>query len=152
MDISLQQGNHCMKEDKVFLDTNILVYAYDISAGNKHDIARSIVADLWNLRTGTLSIQVLQEFFINVTKKIPKPLDIKPAKDILRDFLLWEVIDNDGELLLSAIDIQIKYHYAFWDSLIIAAAVISGSSVLLTEDLKHGQTIEEVMIKNPFMN
>src|SRR5450759_1586184 len=118
-----------MKEDKVFLDTNILVYAYDISSGSKHDVARNIVADLWNFRTGVLSIQVLQELFVTVTKKIPKPLDIKTARDIIRDFLLWGLVDNDGELMLSAIDIQTKYHYAFWDSLIIAAAVKSGASV-----------------------
>jgi predicted nucleic acid-binding protein len=141
-----------MKEDKVFLDTNILVYAYDVSAGRKHDLAGNIVADLWNLRTGILSIQVLQEFFITVTKKIPKPLDIKITRDIIRDFLLWEVIENDGELMLAAIDIQSKYGYTFGDSLIIAAAIKSGASVLLTEDLKHGQTIEDVVIKNHFVN
>jgi predicted nucleic acid-binding protein len=140
-----------MKEDKVFLDTNILVYAYDVSSGRKHDIARNIVADLWNLRTGALSIQVLQELFINVTKKIPNPLDIKIARDIVRDFLLWEVVDNDGDLMLAAMDVQIKYHYAFWDSLIIAAAIKSGASILLTEDLKNGQIIEDVVIKNPFV-
>lgn len=139
-----------MKEDKVFLDTNILVYAYDISSGRRHDIAGNIVADLWNLRTGVLSIQVLQEFFINVTKKIPKPLDIKTARDIIRDLLLWEVVDNDGELMLAAMDVQMKYRYAFWDSLIIAAAIKSDASTLLTEDLNNGQIIEGVVMKNPF--
>ena len=139
-----------MKEDKIFLDTNILVYAYDVSSGKKHDIAKNIVADLWNLRAGVLSIQVLQEFFITVTKKIPKPLDIKTARDIIRDFLLWEVADNDGELMLAAMDVQMKYQYAFWDSLIIAAAIKSGASILLTEDLNNGQIIEDVVIKNPF--
>jgi predicted nucleic acid-binding protein len=140
-----------MKEDNIFLDTNILVYAYDISSGKKHDIAKNIVADLWNLRTGALSIQVLQELFINITKKIPKPLDIKTARDIVRDFLLWEVAGNDGDLMLAAMDVQIKYHYAFWDSLIIAAAIKCGASLLLTEDLNNGQIIEDVVIKNPFV-
>ncbi len=139
-----------MTEDKIFLDTNVLVYAYDISSGKKHDTARDIVTDLWNSRNGTLSIQVLQEFFVSITKKIPNPLDLKTASDIIRDFLLWEIIDNDGELLLTAMDIQARYLYSFWDSLIIAAAVKSGASVLLTEDLKNGQIIEDVMIKNPF--
>jgi predicted nucleic acid-binding protein len=140
-----------MKGDKVFLDTNILFYAYDISSGSKHDVARNIVADLWNLRTGVLSIQVLQEMFINVTKKIPKPLDIKTTRDIVLDFLLWEVVDNDGELMLAAMDVQMKYHYAFWDSLIIAAAIKSGASILMTEDLNNGRIIEGVLIKNPFV-
>jgi predicted nucleic acid-binding protein len=139
-----------MIEDKIFLDTNILVYAYDISSGKKHDTARNIVTDLWNSRDGALSIQVLQEFFVSITKKIPNPLDIKTASDIIRDFLLWEIIDNDGELLLAAIGIQTRYLYSFWDSLIIAAAVRSGASILLTEDLKNGQIIEDVTIKNPF--
>ena len=140
-----------MKEDKVFLDTNILVYAYDVSSGSKHDVARNIVADLWNFRTGVLSIQVLQELFVTVTKKIPKPLDVKTTRDIVRDFLLWEVVDNDGELMMAAMDVQMKYHYVFWDSLIIAAAIKSGESILLTEDLNNGQIIEGVLIKNPFV-
>lgn len=140
-----------MKEDKVFLDTNILVYAYDVSSGSKHDVARNIVADLWNFRTGILSIQVLQELFVTVTKKIPKPLDVKTTRDIIRDFLLWEVVDNDGDLMLAAMDVQMKYQHAFWDSLIIAAAIKSGASVLMTEDLNNGQIIEGVMIKNPFV-
>lgn len=140
-----------MKEDKVFLDTNILVYAYDISSGSKHDVARNIVADLWNFRTGVLSIQVLQELFVTVTKKIPKPLDVKTTRDIVRDFLLWEVVDNDGELMMAAMDVQMKYHYAFWDSLIIAAAIKSGASILMTEDLNNGRIIEGVLIKNPFV-
>jgi predicted nucleic acid-binding protein len=139
-----------MKEDKIFLDTNILVYAYDTSSGIKHDVARNIVTDLWNSRNGVLSIEVLQEFFVSITKKIPNPLDIKTAGDIIRDFLLWEIIDNDGELMLAAIDIQSRHRYSFWDSLIIAAAVKIGASVLLTEDLKNGQIIEDVIIKNPF--
>ena len=140
-----------MKEDKVFLDTNILVYAYDVSSGSKHDVAGNIVADLWNFRTGILSIQVLQELFVTVTKKIPKPLDVKTTRDIIRDFLLWEVVDNDGELMMAAMDVQMKYSYTFWDSLIIAAAIKSGASTLLTEDLNNGQIIEGVMIKNPFV-
>jgi predicted nucleic acid-binding protein len=140
-----------MKEDKVFLDTNILVYAYDVSSGSKHDVARNIVADLWNFRTGVLSIQVLQELFVTVTKKIPKPLDVKTTRDIVRDFLLWEVVDNDGELMMAAMDVQMKYHYVFWDSLIIAAAIKSGASILMIEDLNNGRIIEGVLIKNPFV-
>lgn len=140
-----------MKENKFFLDTNILVYAYDVSSGSKHEIARNIVTDLWNTRSGALSVQVLQEFFVNVTKKIPNPLDVKTAGDIIRDFLLWEIIDNDGELMMAAIDVQIKHRYSFWDSLIIAAALKIEATVLLTEDLKNGQMIENVVVKNPFI-
>ena len=139
-----------MKGDKVFLDTNILVYAYDISAGRKHNHAEKIVADLWNARTGVLSIQVLQEFFVSVTKKIPHPLDSSAARDIVKDFIQWEIVVNDGELTLEAIEIQTKQRFSFWDAMIIAAALRSDASTLLTEDLSDGRLIEGLRIENPF--
>ena len=132
------------------LDTNIVICAYDGSAGKKHEMAQMIVMNLWNSGQGVLSTQVLQEFYVSVTKKIPKPLNIKLAKDIARDFLKWDVIVNDGEAILGAIDIQLKYNYSFWDSMIIHAAISSGAALLLSEDLSHGQSIGGVTIKNPF--
>ena len=89
-----------MTEDKVFLDTNIIIYAYDLTAGEKHKIAKKIVLDLWNSGLGIISTQVLQEFFVIATQKIPKPLDIKIAKEIMRDLLKWNVVVNDGESIL----------------------------------------------------
>ena len=139
-----------MPEVKTFLDTNIVICAYDGSAGKKHEMAQMIVMNLWNSGQGVLSTQVLQEFYVSVTKKIPKPLNIKLAKDIVRDFLKWDVIVNDGEAILGAIDIQTKYNYSFWDSMIIHAAISSGAALLLSEDLSHGQSIGGVTIKNPF--
>ncbi len=140
-----------MKGDKVFLDTNIMVYAYDVSANEKHKIASEIMIDLWNSGLGILSTQVLQEFFVNVTKKIPRLLNAKKAKDIVKDFLKWDVVVNDGESILDAVEIHLKYKYSFWDSLIINAAVKSGAALLLSEDLSDGQKIEGVTIKNPFV-
>ena len=139
-----------MPEVKTFLDTNIVIYAYDGSAGKTHELAQMIVMNLWNSGTGILSTQVLQEFYVSVTKKIPKPLNVKFAKDIVSDFLKWEIIVNDGEAILGAIDIQLKYNYSFWDSMIIHAAISSGAELLLSEDLSHGQSIGGVTIKNPF--
>ena len=139
-----------MPEVKTFLDTNIVIYAYDGSAGKKHEMAQMIVMNLWNSGQGILSTQVLQEFYVSVTKKIPKPLNVKFAKDIVSDFLKWEIIVNDGEAILGAIDIQLKYNYSFWDSMIIHAAISSGAELLLSEDLSHGQSIGGVTIKNPF--
>ena len=77
-----------MKEDRIFLDTNILVYAYDISAGAKHKIAQKIVVDLWNSNSGVLSTQVLQEIFVTLTRKIPKPIKTKLAKEIVSALLI----------------------------------------------------------------
>jgi predicted nucleic acid-binding protein len=139
-----------MKDDKVFVDTNILIYAYDVSASRKHEVARQIVSDLWNSGYGVLSIQVLQEFFVNVTQNIPKPLDRRLARDIVADFLKWEVIINDGESILEAVDVLLRYGLSFWDALIVGAAARSGAAVLLSEDLKHGQVIHGLTIRNPF--
>jgi predicted nucleic acid-binding protein len=139
-----------MADRKIFLDTNIIIYAYDVSAGDKHEIARKIMVDLWDSGLGVISTQVLQEFFVNITQKIPKPLDKRLTKDILSDLLKWDVVVNDGESILEAVEILLKYGYSFWDSLIIEAAIRSGSEVLLSEDLTHGQKINGLTINNPF--
>ena len=140
-----------MRGDKVFLDTNILVYAHDVSAGDKHAIALRIMEDLWNSGFGVLSTQVLQEFFATATKKIPKPLSVLEAKKIIRVLLKWDVVVNDGESLLEAIEIHLRYKYSFWDAMIIEAALRGNASLLLSEDLSDGQIINGVTIKNPFL-
>ena len=139
-----------MPEGKMFIDTNILIYAFDVSAGKKHQVASHILSDLWNSGLGVLSTQVLQEFYINVVQKIQKPIDQKMAQEIIRDLLKWHVVVNNGDSILDAIDISEKYGYSFWDSLIIEAALTGGVSVLLSEDLQHGQVISGVTIRNPF--
>ena len=139
-----------MSDDKIFLDTNILIYAYDLTAGKKHETAKKIIVDLWDSGFGVLSTQVLQEFFVNVTQKIPKPLDVDLAKGIVSDLLKWDVVINDGECILAAIEIQSKYKYSFWDSLIIEAAISGGAALLFSEDLSDGQIIKGLTIKNPF--
>jgi len=140
-----------MKGDKVFLDTNLIIYAYDIFAGENHEIAGKIIEDLWNSELGVISTQVLQEFFVAVTKKISNPMDSKTAKEIVSDFLKWDVVINDGESLLDAIEIHLRYKYSFWDSMIIEAALRGNASLLLSEDLSDGQIINGVTIKNPFL-
>ncbi len=139
-----------MPGDKCFLDTNILVYAFDVSAGRKHEVAKRIVIDLWDTKDGILSTQVLQEFFVSVTKKIPKPMDAGLAREIVSDLLKWDIVINDKNSLLEAIDIHIRYNYSFWDSLLIQAAIRSGAALLLTEDLTDSQKIKGISIKNPF--
>ncbi len=137
--------------DKIFLDTNIFIYAHDSSAREKHKISKEIVVDLWTSGLGLVSTQVLQEFFVNITSKIPKPLDVKLAKEIVKDFLKWDVVVNDGESILEAIEIHLRYKYSFWDSMIVGAAIRGGATLLLSEDLSDGQTIDSVKIKNPFL-
>ena len=139
-----------MADAKVFLDANILVYAHDISAGTKHDVARDMMAGLWKRGGGVLSTQVLQEFYVNVTQKLPKPIDVSVAQKVIGDLLSWEVVVNDGKSILNAIVLQKRYKYSFWDSLIIHAALQVGATVLMTEDLSTGQKIKGMTIENPF--
>jgi len=139
-----------MKEGRVFVDTNIIVYAYDASAGEKHSKALEIMKDLWGTGNGIASTQVLQEFFVSVTGKIVKSLSIITAKEIVKDFLKWKIVIVDGEIILEAIDIQNERRYSFWDSLIIASAIAGGAGTLLSEDLSDKHKIKGIVIKNPF--
>jgi len=100
-----------MKEDRVFVDTNIIVYAYDVSSGEKHGKATEIMNALWNNGNGMTSTQVLQELFVTVTKKLVRPLDVFTAKEIVRDLLTWKTIVFDGAMILDAIDIHTRYQY-----------------------------------------
>ncbi len=139
-----------MPDAKVFVDTNVLVYAYDVSAGAKHHAAVAVMHDLWDSGHGITSMQVLQEFFVNVTGKIAKPLDIMTVREIVRDFLKWNPVVIDGELIVDAIDIHAAHKYSFWDSLILAAAIEGGAGTLLSEDLSDRHKIKSIVIKNPF--
>ena len=139
-----------MPENKYFIDTNVLIYAYDVSAGKKHETARGIVVDLWRLGMGMLSLQVLQEFFVNITKKVSKPLEIQAAKEIVRDLLKWDIVIPDGDSILEGIEIHSRFHFSFWDSMILQAALKGGASALLSEDLVEGRIIDALKIINPF--
>jgi predicted nucleic acid-binding protein len=139
-----------MKGDRVFIDTNIIVYAYDIDAGKKHEIAKNIMKDLWHSGLGVLSNQVLQEFFVTATRKIPSPLDITLAKEIIKGLSKWDIILNDADSILDAIELHERYKFSFWDSMIIVAAIKGGASIVLSEDISDKQEIEGVVVKNPF--
>lgn len=140
-----------MPDSRIFLDTNILVYAYDVSAEKKHEAARDIVLNLWDSGRGILSTQVLQEFFVTATRKIAHPLPVKTAREIVTDLLLWDVVVNDGDIIRKAIDLHERHKLAFWDAMIIEAAKRGGAKVLLSEDLSHGQALSDVIIKDPFL-
>jgi len=146
----LFQESRYMK-DKVFLDTNILIYAHDIDAGIKHDVALSILKTIWEEGTGVISTQVIQEFYVNVTRKIPNPITPVQARGIILNYFSWQVEAVEPHSILLASEIEEKYILSFWDSLIIATASQSEALKILTEDLNHGQTIEGVLIENPFL-
>ncbi len=144
-------GNRYMTENKIFVDTNVLVYAYDMSAGEKAEVAREILLELWENGTGVISTQILQEFYVVVTRKIPRPMDSRTARGIIDDLLVWEVVVNDEKAILEAIDISEKHRISFWDSLVVQAASKSGATVLLSEDLHPGKIAKGVTVRNPFV-
>jgi predicted nucleic acid-binding protein len=137
-------------KDKVFLDTNIIVYAHDRSSGEKNATAKEIMGYLWESKKGVISVQVLQELFVCVTQKIVNPLQIKNARVILEYLSTWEVVVNDMHITMQAIDLQEKFKFSFWDSMIIQAAVQGQVGILLSEDLPDGQVVMGTKILNPF--
>jgi predicted nucleic acid-binding protein len=135
--------------DRYFVDTNILMYAHDTAAGEKHDRAKTLVEELWRDRTGVVSTQVLQELSVNLRKKVRRPLDAKATRDIVADYLTWQVIVNGGDSILEAIDLELRYQISFWDALVIQAAQLSGAEILYSEDLSDGQQYGSVRVINP---
>ncbi len=137
-------------KDKIFVDTNILIYAHDLDAGPRHDIAASAIKELWGNENGVMSTQVLQEFYVNVTRKINNPLSRARARGIIENYLSWHIEANEPDTVLQASEIEERHLLSFWDALIIAAACRAKVDKILTEDLNHGQKIEGILIENPF--
>ncbi len=133
-----------------FLDTNILVYAYDRSAGQKHALAVELMTGCWENENGRVSLQVLQEFFVTVTRKITTPLDHQTARQIVADLAQWRLHAPQASDLLQAIDLQRDYQLSLWDAQIVQSAASLGCKQLLSEDLNHGQMYGEVQVVNPF--
>ncbi len=133
-----------------FVDTNILVYAYDRSAEEKHSIALRLVEQCWENESGCVSLQVLQEFFVTVTQKIVKPLDHQTARQILADLAHWRLHIPEISDLLQAIDFKQDYRLSFWDAMIVQSASHMGCKQLLSEDLGHEQKYGDVQVINPF--
>ena len=133
-----------------FVDTNVLVYAFDASAGLKQTAAGILLERLWQSGTGCLSVQVLQEFFVTVTRRVAHPLSVDEAADRIREFGAWRVFSPTVDDVLAAIDLQKQASLSFWDAMVVRAAAESGCDLLWTEDLNDGQTIRGVHIRNPF--
>jgi predicted nucleic acid-binding protein len=139
-----------MSGNRKFVDTNILVYAHDLTAGDKHSRARALLEELWDTRQGCLSVQVLQEFFVTTTRKIPKPLDPSAAAQIINDLARWHVHAPAAPDVLAAIDIQRRAGTSFWDAMILRSARELGCPVLYSEDLNAGQSYAGIRVSNPF--
>jgi predicted nucleic acid-binding protein len=134
-----------------FIDTNILVYAYDRSAGRKHTAAARLVEQCWGDENGSLSIQVLQEFYVTVTRKIARPLEYQTARQVIADLAQWRIHVPEANDVLQAIDLQQTYQLSFWDAMVLQSATRLGCAQLLSEDLSHEQTYGIVQVINPFI-
>jgi len=134
---------------KIFVDTNVLVYAYDIDAGTKQSTAKIILRELWDRDTGALSMQVLQEFYTTATRKLASPVPKEKARRIIGHYALWCVVTTPEDIQ-QAFLIEDGARIGFWDAMIVAAAVKCGATRILSEDLNHGQTIAGITIENPF--
>ena len=137
-------------KDKVFVDSNVLIYAHDLDARDKHLRAVEVVRGLWENRNGILSTQVLQEFYVNVTRKIPEPLPRSKAREVARNYRLWQTETIHPVDVFRASEIEETNQISFWDALIVVTATKGGASTLLSEDLSAGQIIAGVAIENPF--
>jgi predicted nucleic acid-binding protein len=137
---------------KSFVDTNVLIYAHDIDAGRKHEIAKGVIRELWNERAGLLSTQVLQEFYVNVTRKIALPLSRVSARAVISSYARW-CIETTLADLSTAFQVEEESQIEFWNALVIASAARGGAARLLSEDLNAGgQTVLGVRIENPFVS
>lgn len=138
-------------KDKIFVDNNILIYAHDIDSGLKHDIAAAIIEELWEEKNGIISTQVLQEFYVNITRKITNPLPPARARGVIENYLVWDLELIGPQTILLASEIEERYNFSFWDSMIVAAARKADAEKILTEDLNSGQIVEGILIENPFL-
>ena len=131
-----------------FLDTNIIVYAYDQGAGRKRDIALALVKDGWQSRGATASsVQVLQELYVSLLKR---GATAAAATEIIRDLSNWPIVENTVELLFAALSERSRWQLSLWDALILAAARNSGATELISEDFSHNQDYGGIRARNPF--
>jgi predicted nucleic acid-binding protein len=133
-----------------FVDTNVLLYAYDTAAGQRHDRAADLIGRLWSERSGAISVQVLQEFYVNSTRKVAAPLTPEAAVDRLRSMSRWRVHSPLADDVVAAASLSHRHQLSFWDAMIVRSAAELHCEILWSEDLNDGQVIEGVRVRNPF--
>lgn len=134
----------------VFVDTNVLVYAVDSSTGARHTAAREWMNALWAHETGRLSVQVLQEFYVTVTRKLRPGMSPLEAQREVRALLPWGPIEINPDILERAWYLESRYGLSWWDALIVGSAQTLGCHTLLTEDLQHEQDFDGLVVRSPF--
>lgn len=135
-----------------FVDSNILIYAHDLDAGVKRERAVTKLRELWDSGTGRLSVQVLQEFYVNATQKLATPIGRSMAREVIQTYGVWIHHATTVETVTRATEISDLARISFWDALIVASAEQAGADELLSEDLSDGQTIVGIKVLNPLQD
>ncbi len=136
--------------DRVFVDTNVLVYSRDASEPPKQKQAIAWMVRLWNAQSGRLSFQVLNEFYVTVTNKLQPGMNPQSAREDVRSLLAWQPIPVDARVIEGAWHIQDLYNLSWWDALIVSAAQVDNCRYLLTEDLQENRKMGDIEVINPF--
>ena len=137
-------------DGRTFVDTNVLLYAHDASETEKQPIARALLERLWAERSGVVSTQVLQEFYVVATRKFQPPMRRPEARELVALYATWPVVQVDTALIFDAAVLEDRFQLSFWDALIIEAARRAGATRLVSEDLQDGRLIAGIAIENPF--
>ncbi|MGH8317024.1 MAG: PIN domain-containing protein [Steroidobacteraceae bacterium] len=132
-----------------FVDSHILIYAHDLDAGVTRERAVLKLRELWDSGTGRLSVQVLQEFYVNATQKLATPIARSTAREVIQTYGVWIHHPTTAETITRATEISDLARISFWDALIVASAEEAGADELLTEDLNDGQAIAGIKVLNP---
>lgn len=135
---------------RTFVDTNILLYALDERQGERHQVAAQVLEELWESREGALSTQVLQELYVNLTRKLRRPMTRPRARAVVERYAVWPVHQVTIDDILTASELEQRHSLAFWDALVVVAAQRIGAGRLLTEDMQAGRSFGGVTIENPF--
>ena len=135
---------------KPFLDTNILVYAHDTTAGEKHELARDLTASLWRSGGGCLSVQVLQELYVALVRKAAA-VTPETAREVVEAYTHWRLHRPGGSDVVAAIDLHQRQQVSFWDAMVVRSAAALGCEQLYSEDLNAGQSLAGVRVVNPFL-
>ena len=136
---------------RTFFDTNVLVYLFDADSPDKQSRARAALQQALGRGAVVISTQVLQEFFVTVTRKLARPLPAADAEAALRKLMELSVVQVDPDLIMAAAVSSRRDRISFWDALILAAATAAGCDQVLSEDLQHGRSFGRLRIANPLL-
>ena len=134
----------------LFVDTNVFLYSRQAAAPAKQRLARTWIEHAWREQSGRTSMQVLSEYYVNVTRKINPPLDRHEAWDDVKALMTWNPLPLDRDVLEVGRGVEMRYRLSWWDSLIVAAAQLQSCTLLLSEDLQDGADYGGVTVRSPF--